>query len=215
MCDLLLCSGAVISGSAVLALLFPAAFEPWELDIYVTSYGAARVISYLEDQGYKINPTYSMGNGVYDSGAIVFQLFHLRSLVGVNVTIYHEKHFLGHIIRFHSTVNMNYVSWYGLVWLYPYWTLQKKGLVNVDNLMSRSSFIKYANQGFTLSHDNKQLAGSLTPHFCEIDAECPKTTRCLHDDQCAFQPFEGYGSRLLAYEGPMTWNLSATCGYAM
>jgi len=214
-CDLLLCSGAVISGSAALALLFPTAFEPQDLDIYVASYGAARVISYLEEQGYKIDPIYSTGAGKYDNGAVVFRLFHLRSSVDINVVIYHEKHFVDHIIRFHSTIVMNYVSWYGLVCLYPQWTLRKKGLINVDNLISRSCFTKYANRGFALSHDNRQLADSLTTHFCEIDAECPKTTRCLHDDHCAFQPFEGYESRLLAYEGFMTWNLDATCSYAV
>ena len=213
-CDLLLCSGAVISGSAALALFFPGAFLPRDLDIYVASYGAARVIAYLHDHAYRIDPLYSPGAGIYDNGAVVFKLSHEWSTTEINVVIYREDNFVNHIAKFHSTIVMNYVSWYGLVCLYPNWTLQKKGLITVDNLVSRPCIKKYENRGFVLLSDNKEVAGPSSAHICGMTAECPETTRDLHDDGCAFQPFEGHRQMLAAYETAFTWNLPGTCTYS-
>jgi len=212
-CDLLLCSGAVISGSAALALFFPGAFVPGDLDIYVASYGAARVITYLQDHAYKIDPIYSPGAGIYDNGAVVFKLFHDWSTAEINVVVYRENNFVEHIAKFHSTIVMNYVSWYGLVSLYPDWTLQKKGLITMDNLMSRPCIKKYEKRGFVLLSDNKDVAGESSPHSCGITAECPNTTRNLHDNECAFLPFEGHCQMLAAYEAAFAWNLPVTCTY--
>ena len=39
-------------------------------------------------------------------------------------------------------------------------------------------------------------------HFCTIRSECPETERCLHNEECAFVPFEGHMSRLEAFERP-------------
>jgi len=178
MCDLLLCSGAVISGSAALALVVPHVFVPRDLDIYVASYGAARVIAYLQDHAYSIDPIYSPGAGIYDNGAVVFKLLHDQSSAEINVVIYRKDNFVHHIARFHSTVVMNYVSWYGLVCLYPAWTLQKKGLITVDNLISRPCIEKYENRGFALLHNNKELMDESKPHLCGIAEECPQTVRC-------------------------------------
>jgi len=200
--DLLLSSGAVISGSAALALALPGMFVPRDLDIYVPSYGAAMVIVYLENHNYKLDPVYTPGAGQYDNGAVVFRMFHLGPgpPAEVNVIIFRETHFVGHIAGFHSTIVMNYISWYGLVCLYPEWTQKKKGLIVVDTIISKASFKKYEKRGFTLFRDNRPLTDNMDAHFCTIGSACPETERCLHDEDCGFVPFEGHPSRLEAFE---------------
>ena len=211
--DILLSSGAVISGSTVLALALPGVFVPRDLDIYVPSYGAAMVIVYLENHNYKLDPVYTPGAGQYDNGAVVFKMFHLGPPAEINIIIFREEHFVGHIAGFHSTIVMNYVSWYGLVCLYPEWTQKKKGLIVVDTIISKASFKKYEERGFTLVRDNRKLTDNMDAHFCTIGSECPETERCLHDEECAFVPFEGHTSRLEAFERPITWTLPVKCGY--
>jgi len=112
--------------------------------------------------------------------------------------------FVEHITKFHSKIVMNYMSWNSLVSLYSDWMLQKKGLITVDNLISWPCIKKYENQGFVLLSDNKDVAGESSPHSCEITAECLKTTRNLHDNECTFLPFKGHCQILAAYEAAFT-----------
>ena len=47
-------TGAVISGSAALAVLQEEKFVPQDIDIYVTSKNIAAVLAFLLEQGYKL-----------------------------------------------------------------------------------------------------------------------------------------------------------------
>jgi len=206
------CSGAVLSGSAALALVLPGTFVPKDLDFYIPRNRAAMVITYFEKLEYELDPIFSVGAGEYNNGAVVFRMLHLLPFSEINIVIF--LNIVGHISTFHSMLVMNYVSWYGLICLYPDWTEEKKGLIVVDNVYTRLCFDKYKKRGFILLRNNKDLMEEMNMHLCERDAECPKTKCCLFNEQCAFRPFQGLPRTLGTFERAVTWILGSTCSYA-
>ena len=51
---IMMATGAVISGSTALAVLFGGEFVPQDLDIYVNDRGMARILIFLTNHGYQI-----------------------------------------------------------------------------------------------------------------------------------------------------------------
>jgi hypothetical protein len=68
-------SGAVISGSAALAVLHTGKFIPQDLDIYVTSENLAAVLVFLQEQGYKVQiPELRATKNVYTDSTVTLTL---------------------------------------------------------------------------------------------------------------------------------------------
>ena len=67
-----------------------------------------------------------------------------------------EAQVLNTITRFHSTVVMNYIAFYGIVCLYPNWTLRKIGLTTEENISSEI-VNKYRLRGFEIASTSSEL----------------------------------------------------------
>ena len=145
-------TGSYISGSAVLYLLHPGFFYPNDVDFYVNQNGFPRLLHYLIDHGYKlytnngctmqllalpqspeslVSDTYARSYNFSESLLIVLYMHHQSSpSVKVNIIVSRETHPVAAIIKFHSTIVMNFFAWYGLVSLYPRWMMRNVGLIN-------------------------------------------------------------------------------------
>ncbi|KAK7018845.1 hypothetical protein R3P38DRAFT_2783550 [Favolaschia claudopus] len=100
------------------------------------------------------------------------------------------------IFNFYSTLDMNFVSGYGLFCAYPELTLNKLSTTNpsaFDTSLDGSQFrrinAKIRNRGFT--HNNQLCDHSdFRDHVCGTSKSCPSTLRSMHDSGTLFVPFE-------------------------
>ena len=130
----MMATGAMISGSMALAVLFGGEFVPQDLDIYVNNRGMARILIFLTNHGYQI-VTLQPGHALekkYPASKIILTL---KRDNGEKIDVIGTTNrVLTTITDFHSTVVMNYISSYSIVSLYPEWTMRKNGLVNTRNI---------------------------------------------------------------------------------
>ena len=129
-------TGAAISGSTALAVLLGGEFVPQDLDIYVNTKGFTAMLAFLKNHGYQVaiqRPHYAHRKRYADSKNI---LTLERDGEGQKIDLIEttEVHVLTTITRFHSTMVMNYITSYGIVCLYPEWTMQRNGLVTRKNV---------------------------------------------------------------------------------
>jgi len=206
-------TGAVVSGSAALALIHPQQFLPNDIDFYVLPFAFAGVLRYVEDHGYKIKPFDRSLCNYYHQNIVVIKLVHPVSHKSVNVTTGLDNHVVKLITRFHSTLVMNYLSWFGLVDLYPEWTMEKRGLIVTDNPASRGCHAKYVERGYTLYRDVFQLTEPLEEHICSFDPYCPTSVRSLHDGHSLVEPFDSNGFPFKKSDRDMAWSLPVPCSF--
>jgi hypothetical protein len=206
-------TGGVISGSFALAILHPQQFDPNDIDFYVLPLGLGDVIKYVQQHGYIIVP-YEHGTTNYvDQRVLVLRLVHPISQKAINIITGFENHVVKIITRFHSTLVMNYLAWFGLVVLYPDWTLNKTGLVVTNTTATGKCFSKYIERGYTIHHDVHPLQHPLEVHLCGEDPYCPATTRFLHDDQCYVEKFDDGEFDLKEAAEDVSWMLSIPCPF--
>jgi hypothetical protein len=205
-------TGAVISGSAALAMIHLHQFTPNDIDFYVLPFDFADVLKYIENHGYEIVLYDPSILNYFHQNIVVIRLVHPISRKSVNITTSLDNHVVKLITRFHSTLVMNYISWFGLVILYPEWTLQKQSLVIHDTPNTRACVRKYINRGYTCHHNNFELTRPLQTHICRRDPYCPRTTRSLHDDCCLVAPFEA-DFEFKTDQRNMTWTLPILCSF--
>jgi len=127
----MLMTGAVISGSAALSVLHVGEFVPQDLDVYVTLKNMVTVLVYLEEQGYSVQiPLHNSTINGYMKLAIILTL-PVKNDTGdkIDLVATTEPHVTHAIMQFHSTCVMNYISYYGIICMYPKWTMRKQGLV--------------------------------------------------------------------------------------
>jgi hypothetical protein len=206
-------TGAIISGSAALALIHPHQFLPNDIDFYVLPFGFAAVLEFIEDHGYKIEPYDRALCNYFHQNIVVIKLVHPISHKSINVMTGLDSHVVKLITRFHSTLLMNYLSWFGLVDLYPEWTLEKRSLVVTDTPASQECQAKYVDRGYTVHHNVAELMRPLQAHVCQADPYCPTSTRSLHDGHCLVEPFEPDGFDMNTFERNMTWSLPVLCSF--
>jgi hypothetical protein len=103
--------------------------------------GFPAVLKYVESHGYDIEPYGDATSDYYHQNIIVVNLVHSVTHKAVNVMTSLDNHVVKAITRFHSTLVMNYVTWFGQVVLYPDWTLKKRGLVVIDTAISESEWL--------------------------------------------------------------------------
>jgi hypothetical protein len=194
-------TSTVISGSWALLPLFPNAFVPRDLDFYTSTFRHRRssnpVITFLIFHGYHI---VSMADANYifglrrDSTGIAFVLKLSkqvnREFRSINVIISQTESELQPIFRFHSTVVMNYIAWYGFVCLYPRLTFKRHGLINHINPSPHiiSCINKYRIRGFDLQ-PSLNVWDDTRIHTCGEDPNCPATIRHLLDNSVYFRSF--------------------------
>ena len=186
---IMMATGAVISGSTALAVLFRGDFVPQDLDIYVNDKGLAGIPIFLVNHGYRIvtpRPRYALEKK-YPGSKIIVTLKHddgeKIDVIGTTDRV------LATITDFHSTVVMNYISSYGIVSLYPEWTMRKNGLANGRNIPWKI-LAKYGARGFNMAYTTAELAKYDANHVCGEHICCPKLKRYLQDGLSLFIPFD-------------------------
>jgi len=205
----------VISGSTALALVHPNQFLPNDIDFYVLPPGFSAILKYIEDHGYKIEPYDRSTANYFHQNIIIVKLIHPTSRRSVNVMTSIDDHVVKPITRFHSTLVMNYLSWFGLVVLYPEWTLDKRSLIVANAHTSVECIMKYVDRGYTLYRNLFDITSPSPAHICEVDAYCPLSERSLHDGHCAVESFEEGELGFVAYERDMRWKLPMSCSFSI
>jgi hypothetical protein len=205
-------TGAIISGSAALSLIHPRCFCPNDLDFYVLPRGYASLLAFVQLSGYAVNAKRDLCRE--RDTAVAINLVHPDSEQEINIVAVLEEHVVHAVAKFHSTLVMNYVAWYGLVSLYPDWTFAKRGLIVKETPETIPALEKYRGRGFVMAASNTSLINDDLDHWCEMGPECPKTKRDLLDKHCLFAPFRGMAGELGQFEQDPTWALTVRCGYA-
>jgi hypothetical protein len=204
-------TGAVISGSTALAVLLRGEFVPQDLDIYVNAEGFTAMLMLLMDHGYQVVtpwPHYAHKEK-YPGSKKVWTL--LREGEKIDLIRTAEAHALSTITQFHSTPVMNYIAFYGIVCLYPEWTMRRSGLVTRASVPHKI-LDKYRRRGFKMAYKSAELAKYDASHSCGEHACCPKTRRDLQDGLSLFIPFDSRATGVCEPEGSggmeLQWTLS-------
>jgi len=165
--------------------------------------GYRLLMAYLERYGYQID-RYNASSYPTSSHRIL-SIKVLRSSDSsrrVNVIICEGPHVLSTISRFHSTLVMNYVSSYGVVCLYPLWTMMDMGFIinRGNNQLMEPYLSKYIHRGFKLS---RTLGCGQKPASTHSeDAICN-----LHDKDILFIPFDLHANDIRKFEDAIWWDL--------
>lgn len=119
------------------------------------------------------------------------------------------------MIGFHSTLLMNFITYFGIVSLYYEGTIKKQGWFNGPGRMKRRDerwADKYRARGFDILLDSSQGQDSIGWHKCRLSPRCTQTIRSLLDEGVQVWKFPGYesckASRLLKKLEPwFIWRL--------
>jgi len=195
-------SGTIISGSTALLLLHPGRFFPNDIDFYVMQPGYRILLTYLQCCGYEIDRHHPSHYPSYRRMRSVHFLHSEESFQCINLIVCDGPHVLSTISRFHSTLVMNYITYSGVVCLYPMWTMLNMGfVVNRDNNIATDQCLsKYVRRGFKLSRTLGR--GQLTPSTHSENA-----VRNLHDEDVLFIPFNLLENDIRRFDDAISWDL--------
>jgi len=204
---LMITTGAVISGSAVLVVLHTGDFVPQDLDIYVTLRNFITILVFLNERGYVVQIPLQdamINNYTYMKSSVKLTLKdHKGNKIDLIVTT--EPQVIHTITQFHSMCVMNYISYYGIVCMYPEWMMCKKALVKVST--QQQVVNKYRGCGFTMVYTPAELPGYEPNHTCGRHQCCPKTRQELHDHITLFILLEDEGLNIHTKENRVGWVL--------
>ena len=182
-------TGAVISGSAALAVLLEGEFVAQDLDIYVTGGHLGTVLVFLQEQGYNVTiPSPSTNKKNYPASTVALALEN-NTGEKIDLIATSEPHIVHAITKFHSTCVMNFIAYYGVVSLYPMWTMRKTALVRAGPI-NQQAIDKYRGRGFAMVASASDLPGYEPNHKCGTQLCCPMARRQLHDDGTLCIPLE-------------------------
>ncbi|KAJ7446253.1 hypothetical protein B0H11DRAFT_2249067 [Mycena galericulata] len=198
---LLAATGAIISGSTVVALLHSGtSFQPGDLDFFTRDRGGYIVVQFLAAAaGYKMISC----TGPYDCAKGVTRIYTLQEEVGsqkINVIEGFTNNPLDIVVHFHSTPVFGAWTSKGFWHGEPELTLDNIAITTpyllpvvggVDNNHVQSILSKYMDRGFAYSFNEYEQ-----PHVCGVDLRCPASLRSSDDEGC------------LVFDWP-TWDLSA------
>ena len=207
---IMVATGAVISGSTALAVLLRGEFVPQDLDIYVNAKGFTAVLAFLVNHGYRVvisesRPHYAHKKK-YPNSKYVLTLKSDGEGEKIDLIGTTEEHVLATITQFHSTSVMNYIAFYGIVCLYPEWTMRKNGLVARRNV-SYKILDKYRQRGFKIAYTSAELSKYDIDHDCGKHICCPRTRRDLRDGFSLFIPFDDRATDIHELEDNEHFNL--------
>lgn len=189
--------GAIISGSAALAVVDPGRFQPNDVDFYAPPTGVSSLLIYLHQIGY-VHQTSHMEEHEnldhYDclNKHRVLRLSHAQIQKSVNVIITGGAHPILTILQFHSTLVMNYISWYGIVSLFHPLTKQGLGVILKLGDNETVCFAKYEARGYKFT--------TTIPADALIDRR-----RSLCDESTLFKPFDNLPNTIRDVESPISW----------
>ncbi|EFI26880.1 hypothetical protein CC1G_15281 [Coprinopsis cinerea okayama7 len=216
-------TGAYISGSAVLTVIYPGLFEPGDLDFYVPKERSSELAEHLRHSGgWKRlrKGEYSLVNKRPFAG---YRKLPLIEDVGywynesqdmiINVIVTSTPSALPAILAFHSTVVMNVIGYCGVLSFYRDLTVRKTGWINIKgggiSQRDRRWLKKYEDRGFSLHRDSRMNKGP-GEHVCGVAYTCGQSRRSILDGGVGYVPFMGYrdkekGEVLKSIEEVLEW----------
>ncbi|KAH6890212.1 hypothetical protein BKA70DRAFT_1050875, partial [Coprinopsis sp. MPI-PUGE-AT-0042] len=195
--------GAVVSGSAALAVIEPGIFQPADLDKYVPRTSASAFKTWIEaPYKFKLEQAHGRGAGEtqkerrsdYCSVSGIERIWYFSSdrcdrLVNVMITTTLSP--LPAIICFHSTTVMNFITYYGVVNFYLELIRRRVGWFNSAETASRRDIRwidNYNRRGCRVLGDLR-LVGK---HVCGSSPSCTQTIRNLFDEGVEIAKFREY-----------------------
>ena len=183
---------SMVSGSVALAALVPLklrAWEPYDMDVYVSFRRLDRVLKYLETvDGYKILSRMAARPNDYPDVGGIREVVKVRNTQGlcVDVIISDQKSIFGPVFRFYGSHVFNGITGRGLISMYPGQTLGGRSLWNFNAHGARripigvqKSVVKYTAWGYDFSLNSVLHSGH--PHECGHSKSCPHTHRSMFD----------------------------------
>jgi len=202
----------VISGSNALLAFHFDLLQPGDLDLYAPIARESTIGAFLEERGYL--RVYGPMQSAYtaDNASVVRIDKYARQGEFIDA-VYVKGKPIQVVTKFHSTLVMNYIAWYGAVSLYPALTLEGKGIMNASSARADECRTKYELKGFQFVRRLPRGLADKPLHNCRQYFACPSTVRSIHDNSVMFIPFTGLSNTLAAYEGNLVWRLNNnTCG---
>jgi len=191
-------TNTILSGSAALLLVHPGLFDAKDLNFYTANEGDNPTLRYfLESCGYEAVPAHADVVRTFYSDS-VRSILAYRRVVGsvsthVSVVFVYPPTPVAAVVEFHSTLVMNYLSWYGMVVLYPELTLFRQGVViQGDSPSLRGCVAEYERRGFHF----------LTPMVPSLRGE-----RSLQDDGVLILSFRGESEDVRSLVEEFEWSL--------
>ncbi|KAJ7692805.1 hypothetical protein B0H16DRAFT_1751764 [Mycena metata] len=188
---------SLISGSVLVAALFPGRFKPNDVDIYCPETTGTRLLDIMQNRfGFHLNK----GVDVQYPRHLAIRKIHwlTKGSAKINLMLVEGDNAAVAVFQFHSTIVMNVLSVHGLYCTYGDLTLAGEGLVNnsqtVDEAQAQRNLRcieKYEGRGFKFERrlgNYKRYAD----HECGINASCPTTVRTLHDGHSTFFPLTAH-----------------------
>ena len=152
-------AGGVVSGSAALHLLLPAAMTNWmpsDLDLYVPRSGYAALETWIARQDYCISHVGARTGNTYLFSTMEQKLRFSNGLQSIEIIISKTEAVCAPIFHFHSTAVMNFFTAHGIFCAYPKLTLAYLSMVNpapiyceAFQLHNLDALHKYESRGFT------------------------------------------------------------------
>lgn len=200
--DMMKRADAVISGSAALSIFFPSAFIPHDLDLYVASGNRDIVWDHLIYLGYQaltfeyINEDELHEKGDYDGLSLTDDHVFINGDSTIKLFIVSSGNAASPMLASHSTLLMNFISYYGIYCAYPRMTLNRRGLINAEDNVEEddlpediaSCITKYRARGFDF-HRTCMTGFDTDKHRCGRSKECPGTLHILNDSGGLFWRF--------------------------
>lgn len=213
-------TGAIVSGSAALLMLFPNSFVPGDLDIFVTATDALILsMEIIINYDYVFSQSIGFGPNAYPNTATikaVHWLKHPTTDKKINIIVVTGTDALEAILHFNATHVMNFITSTGFASAYPDLTMSKNSLINVcgGTITNQPWSNKHRARGFKMRQNLSQISG-FTHHQCTTDPSCPKTARHIRDAHMMFLEFKtdkrSMKHVLHHYEGNVSWGLEAGC----
>jgi len=196
--------GAVISGSAVLKLLFSWENRLWDakdLDVYVAYENAIPFLDFLHSCGYSCISM--LPSHPYLIGSIRSVVTFCQGARKIDVILSRTSSSIMPIFEFHLTAVMNFISPNFLFSAYPFLTSSKCAIVNPRlfhfgrvKLPTLQALLKYRGHGFQIQSSCESrlvdLQSRPTPHRCGSAIGCSKTHRSTTDRGCLFVHFREF-----------------------
>jgi len=195
-------TSTIIAGSVALAVLHPDLFELNDIDFYTSDDDEnLPLLRFFQCCGYEVVPVSDFDDmeGGYFSPSVT-SIVKFRRNVG-NISTYINVMFVGldspirAVVESHSTVVMNYVAWYGVVSLYPCFTLFRGGLAIGDSDSALDAIRKYVARGIEFANASDH------PIHCSAE-------RSIHNNLVLFLPFSRDYASLDSFEDEFTWSIS-------
>ncbi|KAJ7723935.1 hypothetical protein DFH07DRAFT_783390 [Mycena maculata] len=193
-----------ISGSIGTAVLATVRFKPNDVDVYCPVEHETTMVNFVE-QVLGFTPEKSRDDAYPEYGVLHRIYWYRKGKANLNLMIVQGEDAALAVFHFHLTIVMNIVCGNGVYCAYPEMMEERVGVLNSSVINGRvrvsrtkNCMYKYRGRGFTFQpwDPKTRCIIECELHQCQVDADCPGTTRSIHDEYGKFYPINREDSRL-------------------